>query len=103
MDYLCWLGLASAVISILGLGVSGPGYRLGLWGFPTGISLVKYSAFLSLAAVAVCLLGVALGIAGFGSGGLIPALIGLVIGGFVAVRMLQWKRNLDSVPWIHDI
>ncbi len=30
MNYLCWLGLASAVISILGLGFSGPGYRLGL-------------------------------------------------------------------------
>ena len=103
MIYLCWLGLAAAVISILGLGVSGPGYRLGLWGFPTGISFVKYSAFLSLAAVVVCLLGLALWIAGFGPGGLIPALIGLVIGGFVAVWMLKWKHNLDSVPYIHDI
>jgi len=103
MNYLCWLGLALAVISILGLGASGPGYRLGLLGFPTGISLVKYSGFVSLAAVVVCLLGLALWIAGFGSEGLIPALIGLVIGGFVAVLMLKWKRNLDSVPWIHDI
>ena len=103
MNYLRWLGLALAVISILGLGVSGPGYRLGLWGFPTGISLVKYSAFLSLAAVVVCLLGLGLSIAGFGSKALIPALIGLVIGGFVAVLMLKWKHNLDSVPYIHDI
>ena len=103
MNYLRWLGLALAIISILGLGVSGPGYRLGLWGFPTGISLVKYSAFLSLAAVVLCLLGLALWIAGFGPEGLIPALIGLVIGGFVAVWMLKWKRNLDSVPYIHDI
>src|SRR5207245_11398162 len=103
MNTLCWLGLASAVLSILGLGVSGPGHRLGLWGFPTGIGLVKYSAFLSLAAVVVCLLGLALWIAGFGPGGLIPALIGLVISGFVAVWMLKWKHNLDSVPYIHDI
>lgn len=107
MDYLGWFGLALAVISILGLGVSGPGYRLGLWGFPTGISLVKYSAFVSLAAVVVCLLVLVLwpiGFAiGFAPGGLVPALIGLVIGGFVATLMLKWKHNLDSVPWIHDI
>ena len=103
MTYWSWLGLASAVISILGLGVSGPGYRLGLWGLQTGLGLVKYSAFLSLAAVAVCLLGLALWLAGFGPGGLIPALIGLVLGGFVAVWMLKWKHNLDSVPYIHDI
>ena len=103
MKYLGWLGLAAAVISILGLGVSGPGYRLGLWGLQAGLGLVKYSAFLSLAAVVVCLLGLALWIAGFGPGGLIPALIGLVISGFVAVWMLKWKHNLDSVPYIHDI
>jgi uncharacterized protein (DUF1499 family) len=103
MKYLGWLGLAAAVISILGLGVSGPGYRLGLWGLQTGLGLVKYSAFLSLAAVVVCLLGLALWMAGFGRGGLTPALIGLVIGGFVAVWMLIWKHNLDSVPYIHDI
>src|SRR6266446_7544017 len=102
MKYLCWLGLASAVISILGLGVSGPGYRLGLWGLPTGLGLVKYSAFLSLAAVVVCLLGLALWIAGFGPGGLIPALIGMVISGFVAVWMLKWKHKLDREAYIHD-
>src|SRR5437773_7006680 len=98
MNYLSWLGLSLAVIGILGLGVSGPGYRLGLWGFRTGLGLAKYSAFLSLAAVVVSLLGLALWLAGFGPGGLIPALSGLVLGGFVAVWMLQWKHNLDSVP-----
>jgi len=41
--------------------------------------------------------------AGIGPEGLIPGLIGLIIGGFVAVLMLKWKRNLDSVPYIHDI
>src|SRR5438132_6012686 len=103
MTYWSWLGLAAAVISILGLGVSGPGYRLGLWGLQTGLGLVKYSAFLSLAAVVVCLLGLARWMGGFGSGGLTPALIGLVIGGLVAGWMLKWKHNLDSVPYIHDI
>ncbi|HUY35475.1 MAG TPA: DUF1499 domain-containing protein [Pirellulales bacterium] len=103
MSYVCWFGLALAVISLLGLGASGPGYRLGLWGFETGLGVAKYSAYLSFAAVIVCVLGLALWISGFGPTGPTPALIGLVIGGFVSVWMLRWKHNLDGVPYIHDI
>ena len=103
MNYVSWLGLSLAVIAILGLAVSGPGYRLGLWEFKAGISLVKYAAYLSLAAVVVCLLSVALWTMGIFPGGMTPALIGLVISGFVSAWMLKWKHNLDSVPYIHDI
>ena len=103
MNYVSWIGLILAVIGVFGLGASGPGYRLGLWGFQPGLGLAKYSAFLSLAAVVVCLVGLALWISGVGPKGLIPALIGLVVGGFVSVQMLRWKHNLDSVPYIHDI
>jgi uncharacterized protein (DUF1499 family) len=103
MNYISWLGLSLSVIALFGLAVSGSGHRLGLWGFKTGIALVKYAAYISLVAVAVCVLGVALWTASIFSGGLIPALIGLVIGGFVSVWMLKWKHNLNSVPYIHDI
>jgi uncharacterized protein (DUF1499 family) len=103
MNYISWLGLSLSVIAILGLAASGPGHRLGLWGFKTGIALVKYAAYLSLAAVAVCLLGMALWTAGTVPGGMTPALLGLVISGFASVWMLKWKHNLDSVPYIHDI
>ena len=103
MNYISWLGLSLSVIAILLLGASGLGYRLGMWGFKTGISLVKYAAYISLAAVVVCLLALALWAAGTFPGGMTPALIGMVIGGFVSVWMLMWKRNLDRVPYIHDI
>jgi uncharacterized protein (DUF1499 family) len=103
MNYLSWLGFAIAVVGVFGLGVSGPGYRLGLWGFQPGLGLAKYSAFLSLAAVVVCLTGLALWGSGYAADGLTPALIGVALGGFVAVWMLRWKHNLDSVPYIHDI
>ena len=103
MNYVSWLGLTLAVAGLLGLGASGPGHRLGLWKFQAGIDLVKYAAYLSLAAVVACLLGVALWAAGIFAGGLTPALIGLVIGGFVSVWMLKWRHNLNSVPYIHDI
>jgi uncharacterized protein (DUF1499 family) len=103
MNYVSWIGLALAVVGGLGLGLSGPGHRLGLWGFKIGLAIAKYSAFLSLAAVIVCLGGLALWISGFAVSGLTPALTGLVMGGFVSVWMLKWKHNLDSVPYIHDI
>ncbi len=103
MNYSSWLGLTLAVVGLLGLGASGPGHRLGLWEFKTGISLAKASGWISLAAVVACLVGLALALAKLLPGGITPALIGLLIGGFVLVVMLKWKHNLDSVPYIHDI
>lgn len=103
MTYVSWTGFALAVAGGLGLSVSGPGYSLGLWRFQAGLGVAKYSAFLSLAAVVLCLFGLVLWITGFGPGGLVPSIIGLVEGGFVSIWMLKWKHNLDSVPYIHDI
>ncbi len=103
MNYVSYLGLALSVIGLFGFGASGPGYRLGWWGYKTGISLVKYSGFLSVAAVVVCLVGLALWYWEVASEGRTQALIGLIIGGCILGLMLKWKHNLDSVPYIHDI
>ena len=103
MNYVSWLGLALSVIGLLSLGASGPGFRVGFWGFKAGIGLVKYSAYISVAALVVCFLGAVLWAAGIVAGGLTPALIGLGIAGFVSAWTLKWKHNLDSVPYIHDI
>ncbi|MBC7816401.1 MAG: DUF1499 domain-containing protein, partial [Planctomycetaceae bacterium] len=103
MNYVSCLGLTLSVIGLLGVGASGPGYRLGCWGYKTGVSLVKYSGFISLAAVVVCLVGFALWYWEVASEGKTQALIGLVIGGCVLGLTLKWKHNLDSVPYIHDI
>ncbi len=103
MNYVSCVGLTLSMISLLCLGVSGPGYRLGLWGYKTGISFVKYSGFISLAAVLVCVVGLALWYWEAASEGRTYALIGLVVGGCVLALMLKWKHNLNSVPYIHDI
>ena len=103
MNYVSYLGLALSVIGLSGFGASGPGYRLGWWGYKTGISLVKYAGFISLAAVVVCLIGLALWQQKVFPQGMTSALIGLVIGGCILGLMLKWKHNLDSVPYIHDI
>ena len=103
MNYMSCLGLILSVIGLLALGAAGPGYRLGLWGFKTGISLVKYAGYSSVAALVVCLVGLVLWQAQVFPQGVIPALVGLVISGCVLGLTLKWKRNLDSVPYIHDI
>lgn len=103
MNYASCLGLTMSVIGLLSLGASGPGYRLGLWGFKTGITLVKCAGYISVAALVVCLVGLALWQVQVFAQGMIPALVGLVIGGCVLGLTLKWKHNLASVPYIHDI
>ncbi|MFM9962273.1 MAG: DUF1499 domain-containing protein [Planctomycetaceae bacterium] len=103
MNYVSCLGLFLSANALLGLGVSGPGYRLGLWGFKTGISVVKGAGLLGLTGVVVSLAGLALWQTKVFPQGMTPALVGLVIGGCVLGLTLKWKHNLDSVPYIHDI
>lgn len=103
MNYISWLGLGFAVTGLLSLFASGLGYRLGLWEFKTGISLVKAGGYLSATAVVVCLAGLGVWQARIFPQGMIPAIVGLVIGSGVLGLTLKWKKNLSSVPYIHDI
>lgn len=103
MNYVSWIGLGLAVASLLSLLASGPGYRLGIWQFKTGISLVKAAGYIGAAAMIVCLAGLAVWQAKLFPQGLTPAAVGLVISAAVLGMTLKWKHNLDSVPYIHDI
>ncbi len=103
MNYVSCLGLTLSVIGLLGLGASGPGYRWGWWEYKTGIGLVKYAGFVSLAAVVVCLVGLALWYWEVAAQEMTHALIGLVIGACVLGVTLKLKYTLDSLPYIHDI
>lgn len=103
MNYVSWLGLGLAVASLLSLLASGPGYRLGVWEFKTGISLVKAAGYIGAAALIVGLAGLAVWQAKLLPQGLTPSIVGLVIGAAVLGMTLRWKHNLDSVPYIHDI
>jgi len=103
MNYVSLLGLCLAVAGLLSLLASGPGYRLGLWPFKTGISLVKAAGYISVTALIVCLAGLAVWQFKVFPQGMIPAIVGLVIGSAVLGLTLKWKHNLASVPYIHDI
>ncbi len=103
MNSVSCIGLALSVIGLLSLGVSGPGYRLGVWGYKTGISLFKSSGYFGLGGVIVCLVGLALWKWDVSSDDPIPAIIGLLLGGGVLGLALMWKYTLDKYPYIHDI
>lgn len=95
------LALVIAVIAALLLLAAGPGTRLGLWDFRTGFSVMRWAAYVGIAAaiVAVVMLlapsirrshGLTLGIA---------LLLGL------GVAFVPWNamRGAKKVPPIHDI
>src|SRR5678815_4745457 len=87
-----------ALAAALALLASGPGYRLGAWHFRTGISLVRWSAYLAIAGMVLAIVGLAA-----------PRLrarslaAALVVAGLVAGITGYWAQRASSVPRIHDI
>jgi uncharacterized protein (DUF1499 family) len=90
------LGLLAAVL-VLG---AGPGTRFGLWNFRTGFSALRWGAYAGLAAAAIAVL---LLIVRPKFGGLIPLVLGLVLGLGAAFVPWLWMQQARRVPPIHDI
>lgn len=93
-----WLVLALALAAALALLASGPGYRMGIWHFRTGISLVRWSAYLGIAGLVLAIVGLA-----------VPrlrariVLAALFVAGIVTAITGYWAQRASSVPRIHDI
>lgn len=97
------IGPALAIIAALALALAGPGSQWGLWHFRTGFSIMRWSAYLGIAAALVSLVGMIATIPGSGRRGFVPALFGLIIG--LAVALVPWsvQRTARAAPPIHDI
>jgi len=95
---LVFLLAAAAALALL---TSGPGYRLGVWQFRTGIDLVRWSAYLGIAATALAL--IALVIPRVRIGGARTLCAALVIAGITTGFTLYWYSRASTVPRIHDI
>ena len=93
--------LIVAVVAALLLLGAGPGVRLGAWDFRTGFTLLRWGAYLGLAAALAALVQLAVPtLRPVRSGRLILAL-GL---GALAVGVpWYWRNRARSVPPIHDI
>jgi hypothetical protein len=93
--------LAAAVIAVLLLLLAGPGVRLGMWSFRLGFSLLRWGAYLGLAAAALALLQ--LSRRRTRAAGPWPLVAALILG-LVAVGVpWYWLRLAERVPPIHDI
>ena len=96
-----WLRAIALLLSIAALLVllaSGPGARLGLWDWRLGLGLLRYAAYLGIAAAAVSLAGL-----------LIPRtrgrtlVLALVLGLASLAPPLMFQRQARGVPPINDI
>lgn len=89
-----------AVLALLALIGAGPGVRLGLWDFRTGFALLRWAAYLGLAAAGLALVSLLWRRPG---SSLWPAIFAVVVGGGVALVPWRWLQKAKRVPPIHDI
>lgn len=101
---LPFVALALAVVAALLVGMGGPGYRLGLWHFRTAFRvLMKYGAYLAIAALVVAIVAAVLAARRPGRPGLVIALVAAVLAAVTFFIPWNWRRGAQGVPPIHDI
>jgi hypothetical protein len=100
---LAWTGLALASACGLAELLAGLGYRWNWWHFRTGIQIMRWSASIDLAAVAMTLPAAILAYKNGARSALAVNVAGLVLSLVVAGPPLYHWRLLDQVPRIHDI
>jgi uncharacterized protein (DUF1499 family) len=95
------VALVVAVGSLTLLLLAGPGTRMGWWPFRAGLGLLQYAAYGGLAAVALAVIGIVLGLL-FGGRVLLAGLALLAgLGAFLPPYL--FARTARSLPPIHDI
>jgi len=107
---LSLLALALGAVALLLIGIGGPGTRFGWWGFRTGFKLMKYGAYLGIAAAVAAIVALlvltVLGARtrrGTARGAVAMAALALILGGAAFFLPWRWRRHAMSVPPIHDI
>jgi len=100
---LAVIGLCLAVIFALAAVSAGVGTRWNLWYFRTGLSILRYSAYGSAAAVLISLIAITVSAYKGMWRVFAISLIGFLIGSVVFTVPYKWSRVGKSVPPIHDI
>jgi hypothetical protein len=96
------IGLVVALASAAAMVLSGIGYRLGLYHFRVGFTILGWAFWFALAGAILSVAGLAV------SGGrprraLIAALAGTAVGVVAAYIPWSFKQTAGSLPYIHDI
>jgi hypothetical protein len=90
------LGAAGAMI------FSGLGYRLELFHFRVGFTILRWAFWFALAALVLTVVGFVT-VRDRSRGTLTAAIIGVVVGAVAVYLPWNWKQTLDAHPYIHDI
>jgi len=99
---LALIGMIVALACAVAMAASGFGYRLDLWHFRTGFTIIRWSFWTGAGAAVVSLLGLILS-RGRPPKMLAAALVGIAVGAVVVYIPWSWKQTLDAHPYIHDI
>jgi uncharacterized protein (DUF1499 family) len=95
------LGLVLALLCALAAVFSGIGYQMRLWHFRTGFLIIKVSFWISIAAVALSLVGLA--VSRNTRSIVVMGVIGVLVAGITIYIPLSYKKMVDTHPYIHDI
>ncbi|MEO6447473.1 MAG: DUF1499 domain-containing protein [Gemmatimonadaceae bacterium] len=96
-----WIALGLAIVAALVLFMAGAGTKIGLWDFRSGLGMLKWAAYIGVAAVVVSLLLLAVLRP---KGSVLALLLASTLVGLTVVGLpWQWRRTARSVPPIHDI
>ncbi len=90
-----------ALVAVLMLIVAGPGTRFGVWNYRIGLMLLRYAAYVGIAAVILSL--IALGASRPRGGALAVLSVALLMGGAAFVVPWMFLQRARRVPPIHDI
>ena len=96
------IGLLVALASAAAMVFSGIGYRLDLYHFRVGFTILRWAFWFALAGAVLSVAGLVI------TGGrprrtLVAAFIGTVVGIVAAYIPWSWKQTADALPYIHDI
>ena len=95
-----WLAPTLATVAAVLLLAAGPTVRLGLWDFRTGFQMLRWAAYLGIAAAVVALITLLTparrGVVG-------PLVLALLAGAGVAFVPWRWLQLARRLPSIHDI
>ena len=96
------IGLVVALASAAAMILPGIGYRLELWHFRTGFTIMRWAFWFAAGAAAICLIGLIIARAR-PPRILAAGLIGILVGGLTTYVPWSYKKTVDSLPYIHDI
>lgn len=92
-----------AMAAALAVLLAGPGTKMGLWDFRTGLTIFRWGGYASMAAGALSLIGGGVAHPASARRGFILAIGGMVISVAVLAVVFPVRQLAQSVPPIHDI